>query len=112
LWGGLLLVSWSTDHFVLLVAAVVQNVCMKIAHSVQLRMHTLQGVEAAINDDADRNQSAQKLSLEEIKALQPVLADLFVRSNSSSFPIQLQDYSARAPKPKESVEDAGRDQIV
>lgn len=50
-----------------------QSVCMKIAHSVSLRMHTLQGQEAAINDQqgSARQQAAQKLTLDEIKALQP-----------------------------------------
>jgi hypothetical protein len=60
---------------ILSVAAFVarQSVLMKIAHSVSLRMHTLQGQEAAINDQqgSARQQASQKLTLDEIKALQP-----------------------------------------
>jgi hypothetical protein len=78
-----------------------KSLCAKIAHSVSLRMHTLQGVEAAINDQAaaGSSQPAQKLTLDEVKALQPVLEDLFVRSSSNeSFPIQLQGYTANINK--------------
>lgn len=60
---------------ILSVAAFVarQSVLMKIAHSVSLRIHTLQGQEAAINDQqgSARQQASQKLTLDEIKALQP-----------------------------------------
>jgi len=76
---------------------------MKIAHSVTLRMHTLSSEEAAINDGPAAQQPAQKLTLDEVKALLPVLDDLFVRQSAAqeSFPIQLHNYSANIPK-KES----------
>lgn len=66
-------------------------------------MHTLSGEEAAINDGSSAQHHSQKLTLDEVKALQPVLDDLFVRQNAEqNFPIQLQNYSATIPK-KESV---------
>ncbi len=49
-----------------------QSLCLKIAHSVALRMHTLSGEEAAINDGAAAQHSSQKLTLDEVKALMPV----------------------------------------
>lgn len=79
-----------------------KSVCMKVAHSVALRMHTLGAQEALMNDNAgsSASQSAQKLTLDEVKALQPVLDDLFVRQASAHFPIALKDYTATLPTKK------------
>lgn len=71
-----------------------KNTCMKIAHAVSLRMKTLQGVEAAINGASSSSSAMQKLTLDEIRALQPVLQDLFDRPATSSFPIALKNYTA------------------
>lgn len=82
-----------------------KSTCMKVAHSVTLRMHTLQGQEAAINDQqgSQQQQSPQKITLDEVKTLTTVLDDLFVHANLN-FPIQLKDYSANIPKKEASGE--------
>jgi len=83
-----------------------KSLCAKIAHSVTLRMHTLQGVEASLNDGSAAAQPTQRLTLDEVKALQPVLDDLFVRAtNNESFPIRLQGYTANIPNKASSGGD-------
>jgi hypothetical protein len=82
-----------------------KTMVMKIAHSVNLRMHTLQGQEAAINDQVGSAQqaAAQKLTLDEVRGLQPVLQDLFDKAPSpSAFPINLQNYTATLEKKEAS----------
>lgn len=75
-----------------------RSTCLKVAHSVSLRMNTLQGVEAAINDGPS-HQPAQKLSLDQARALQQVIQDLFDKpQNAAAFPIELRNYTARMDK--------------
>jgi hypothetical protein len=70
-----------------------RTACMRVAHAVALRMHTLLGEEATMNDQTHSAQqrSTQKLSLDEVKALMPVLDDLFVRAQTH-FPIALTNF--------------------
>jgi hypothetical protein len=79
--------------------------CLKIAHSVQLRMNTLQGQEAAINDQAGsaKQVASQKLSLDEVRGLVPVMQGLFDKSSSgAAFPIELKNYTATLEKKEQS----------
>lgn len=82
-----------------------RSTCLKVAHAVSLRMATLQGQEAAINDAAQSGQSQaiQKLTLDELRSVQGVLEDLFEHSgssssSSSSFPIALRHFSPALDK--------------
>lgn len=70
-----------------------RSTCLKLAHALQLRNATLQGVEASLNDAASSASSSQRLTLDEVRALQPLLADLFDRPTGGAFPIALRQFS-------------------
>lgn len=72
-----------------------RSTCLKVAHTISLRMATLQGQEAALNEQRSSAAPAQKLTLDEMRGLQGVLDDLFERNSSSSaaFPIALHNFA-------------------
>jgi hypothetical protein len=67
--------------------------CRRLAHTVALRMHTLLGEEATLDDQTHSAQqrSTQKVSLEELTSVLPVLDDLFSLP-AIDFPLRLDGF--------------------
>jgi hypothetical protein len=74
----------------------VQGTLLKVKHSIDLRTNTLQGQEMAVQGSASA-QAPQHLKLDDVRLVQGVMEDLFVR-NVQAFPLQLNEYAGNVEK--------------